>query len=101
MTGEAFAPGGEMEIPDLDQGWKSYQKLMAEIVTSEQDIDDVYQELRHAMAEGEEISWSLDLCLTGAASVNSAIKVVAPTGSTGGFVHRGYNVAGSYQNTGY
>ena len=101
MTGESFHPGGATEIPETDYGWETYIKRMPEIVVSGEDIDDQYQEVRRALAPDETLEWTLELHLTGEESVNSSIKIVAPSGSVGGFVHWGMNVAGSFESTAY
>ena len=101
FTGESFLPSGATEIPETDYGWETYIKRMPEIVVSGSDIDDQYQEVRRALAPDDTLEWTLELHLTGAAAINSSIKVVAPTGSVGGFVHWGMNMAGSFQNNAY
>ena len=93
MTSQ-YHPGGAQEIPEGDFGWKTYEKRLEEIVVSEQDIDDIYQEIRHALAEDESIEFSLELFLSGFSAGNSALKVIVPADSTGGFTHQGAAVSG-------
>ena len=93
MTSQ-YHPGGAQEIPETDYGWITYVKQLGETVVSEKDIDDIYQELRHALAEDESIEFSLELFLTGFAADNSALKVVVPADSTGGFTHQGSALSG-------
>lgn len=100
MTSQ-YHPGGATEIPNTDYGWETYMKRISEIVVSGSDIDDIYQEVRRALAPDETLEWTLELHLTGAAAINSLIKVVTPTSSVGGFTHWGMNVAASFQNNAY
>ena len=100
MTSQ-YHPGGAQEIPETDYGWKTYEKRLEEIVVSEQDIDNIYQELRHPMAEDESIEFYLELFLTGFAAGNSALKIIVPTDSTGGFTHQGSTLSAGYITIAY
>ena len=84
QSGSSLLPGGGQEVPNLDAGWETYQKIVQETVVSGSDIDDAYQELRCPMAPSEALEFALLLLLFGASASDAALKVVVPGNAAGG-----------------